>query len=58
MMRQAMTALIAIARCSRSAVRNSRNSTRQPDFRTRKKSSIAPALKIEADDLRSLLCGA
>ena len=35
-----MTALIAIARCRRSAVRNSRNSTRQPDFSTRKKSSM------------------
>ena len=40
MMRQAITALMVIARCSLSAVRNSRNSIRQPDFSTRKKSSI------------------
>lgn len=36
MMGPAITALIAITRCNRPAVRNSRNSVRQPDFRTLK----------------------
>ena len=51
MMRHAMTALMAMALCSRSAVRNGRNSVFQPDLKVPKEVLDTPSLEVVADDL-------